>query len=80
MSCKICSSEVFKQKPGRCKQCMLINFVILAFSLTAYVLVDLKKLQAVQEVALLMFIIATGMLMSAHIIMWCFYHFKKQRK
>jgi len=79
MSCKICSSEVFKQKLGRCKQCMLINFVILVFSLTAYVLIDLKKLQAVQEVALLMFIIATATLMSVHIIMWCFYRFKNDK-
>ena len=76
VSCKICSSEMFKQKLGRCKQCMLINLIMLIFGLIAYLLIDLTKLQAVQEVALLMFIGATAILMSAHIIAWCFHRFK----
>ncbi|TEW52763.1 DUF3624 family protein [Psychromonas algicola] len=79
MSCKICSSEMFKQKLGRCKQCMVINLIMLVLGLIAYLLIDLKKLQAVQEVALLMFIGATAILMSAHIIAWCFHRFKNDK-
>ena len=80
MSCKICSSEIFKQKLGRCKQCMQINLFLLLAGIFAYLFIDLKKLQAVQEVALLMFIGATAILMSAHIIAWCFHRFKTQNK
>lgn len=70
---------MFKQKLGRCKQCMVINLIMLVLGLIAYSLIDLKKLQAVQEVALLMFIGATAILMSAHIIAWCFHRFKKKQ-
>ena len=79
MSCKICSSEVFKQKLGRCKQCMLINLVMLIFGIIAYLLIDFKKLQAVQEVALLMFIGVTVILMSAHLVAWSFHRFKNKK-
>jgi len=79
MACQLCSGAIFKEKLGRCKQCMQLNLVLLLCALSLYWGCDLSAWQAVQRVALLMFLGAVALLMSAHIIAWCFYRLSKRR-
>lgn len=76
MSCQLCTGNIFKEKLGRCKQCMLINASLLIVAVALYLWVDVTQLLAVQEIALMMFLGASAMLMSAHVIAWCFYRLK----
>ena len=76
MACELCTGKVFKEKLGRCKQCMLINLVLLIVTAGLYFWVDVTQLLAVQEIALLMLLWASALLMGAHIIAWCFYRLK----
>ena len=76
MSCEFCVGQFFRNKLGRCKQCMMINFILLIVVTGIYFFVDMSQWLAVQEVALLMFILALAILMTLHIVAWCFYRFK----
>ena len=79
MACEFCAGKFIQQKLGRCKQCMWINFILLLIGVCIYASVDVKELQAVQQTALIMFVGACGILMSSHIVVWCFYWLKNKR-
>jgi hypothetical protein len=76
MSCDFCAGKIFKEKLGRCKQCMVINLLLLMIAIGFYFWIDLDKLLAVQLVALFMFIAACSILMIAHLIAWCFHRWR----
>jgi len=76
MSCQFCDRSLFKEKLGRCKQCMQINAVLLFFALSLYWGGDISTWQAVQRVAFFMFLGVTALLMTAHIIAWCWCRIK----
>ena len=80
MACEFCAGKFIQQKLGRCKQCMWLNFLLLLISLSLYLYVDVKNLQAVQYVALVMLVGASSLLMLSHIVAWCFYRFTGNRK
>ena len=79
MSCELCTGKVFKEKLGRCKQCMLINLLLLIIAVGIYLWVDMAQLLAVQKVALVMFLWASAILMTAHLTAWCFYKLKGEK-
>tara|TARA_R110001583_G_scaffold6499_4_gene32870 strand:+ start:504 stop:731 length:228 start_codon:yes stop_codon:yes gene_type:complete len=70
----------FKQKLGRCKQCIGINLILLIGAISLYLYLDISQWLAVQQVALLMFIGVTTILMVLHISAWCFYWLKGSNK
>lgn len=73
MACNACMSGLFKEKLGRCKQCMLINLVMLIGFFAVYMMVDIEQWLAVQQVTFLMFFAITAILMALHLLLWCFY-------
>lgn len=76
MSCEFCVGKFFKHKLGRCKQCMGINLLLLIAAISSYLYIDISNWLAVQQVALLMFIGSTAILMVLHVAAWCFYRLK----
>jgi len=76
MSCELCATTLIKQKLGRCKQCMWINFILLTLTAGIYYWIDISALQAVQRIALSMFLVILGLLMVAHLSAWVFYRWK----
>jgi len=80
MSCEFCVGKFFKQKLGRCKQCMGINLLLLITAISSYLNIDISNWLAVQQVALLMLIGASAILMVLHVIAWCFYRLKAKNK
>jgi len=66
-------STVFKEKIGRCQQCMMINLLLLVVLSSIYLLANVKQWLAVQQVAFLMFLLLTALLMGLHLIAWCYY-------
>ncbi|WP_299663737.1 DUF3624 family protein [uncultured Psychromonas sp.] len=76
MSCEFCATTLIKQKLGRCKQCMWINFILLALTAIIYYWIDISALQAVQRVALIMFLGSLVLLMLVHLSAWSFYRWK----
>jgi len=79
MSCDFCGGNFIAQKLGRCKQCMWLNLMLLVLATVLYLWLDVKQLQAVQRVALLMLLWSSAVLMSLHIIAWCYHYFKGQK-
>ncbi|RBW46856.1 DUF3624 domain-containing protein [Psychromonas sp. B3M02] len=73
MACNACMSSLFKEKLGRCKQCMLINLVMLIGFFAVYMMVDIEQWLVVQQVTFLMFFAITAILMALHLLLWCFY-------
>jgi|GEM_PF-2969731 len=80
VSCEFCVGTFFKQKLGRCKQCIGINLILLIGAISLYSYLDISKWLAVQQVTLLMFIGASTILMVLHIAAWCFYWLKGNNK
>jgi len=79
MACDSCLSNLIKEKLGRCKQCMIMNFILLVIGLMLYRWLDFTQLLAVQRIALYLFIGFCGGLMSAHLIAWGYYRYKNKR-
>jgi hypothetical protein len=73
VACNRCMSSVFKDKIGRCNQCMAINLVLLIGLSGIYLLANVEQWLAVQRVAFLMFLMLTAILMGLHLIAWCYY-------
>jgi hypothetical protein len=66
-------SSVFKEKVGRCKQCMTLNFLLLIGFSGIYLWGSIDQWLAVQQVAFLMCFLLTAILMGLHVIAWCYY-------
>lgn len=79
LPCKLCSSKIFAEKLGRCKQCMVINALLVSVLFSLYLYVDLVQLQAVQRIALIMALAASALLMLLHLLAWCYHYYKMRR-
>jgi len=76
MACNSCVGSVFKEKLGRCKQCMVVNFVLLIVAIGFYFFADMSGWLAVQQIAFLIFMWGVTGLMCLHLIAWCVYRFQ----
>lgn len=77
MSCRTCTGQIFKEKLGRCKSCMMINFVLLLGSALGWFICYQSGPTQVASIALLFTLIASAVLMLSHLIAYLYYHFKK---
>ncbi|MFM2480969.1 DUF3624 family protein [Celerinatantimonas sp. YJH-8] len=71
MSCRACSSDWFLAKLGRCRQCILLNTLLLVIGLIALWLADNQT--PVYRWMALFVTVAAALLLSAHLIMALYY-------
>ncbi|MCP4321210.1 MAG: DUF3624 domain-containing protein [Psychromonas sp.] len=80
MACSGCDDNIWKQKLGRCKRCMWINFIILVIAaLGSYFMIQ-ESSKSVETIALLFTLFVTALLMLLHISAFIYYHFFKADK
>ena len=80
MACKYCTSNIWKQKLGRCKRCMWLNFILLVSSgIGSYFMLQAEP-RSVQTVALLFTLFLSGLLMFLHISAFIYYRYVKADK
>lgn len=72
MACKYCSSDWFWEKLGRCKQCMLLNTLLFLVGVLGSWWT--MAMTPVYHVMCLFITVAAGLLLSAHLIMACYYY------
>ncbi|PKF61519.1 DUF3624 domain-containing protein [Psychromonas sp. psych-6C06] len=80
MACKDCESNIWKQKLGRCKRCMWINFILLLTSALGSYFMFQAEPKSVQSIALFFTLFCSGILMLLHSIAWLYYYFTKASK
>ncbi|MFM2476070.1 DUF3624 family protein [Celerinatantimonas sp. MCCC 1A17872] len=71
MACQGCSSDWFWQKLGRCRQCMILNALLLIIGLICLWYSD--NLTAVYRVIAIFISAAAGLLLLAHLVMALYY-------
>ena len=76
MACRSCKSNIFKEKLGRCKSCMWLNFFLLAASASGWFICSQTAAKQVETIALLLTLIASALLMSLHIGAYIYYRYK----
>jgi len=80
MTCSRCADNIWKQKLGRCKRCMWINFVVLVISaLSTYFMVQ-ESPKSVETITLLFTLFTSALLMLLHISAFVYYRFFKAGK
>ncbi|WP_413700667.1 DUF3624 domain-containing protein [Psychromonas sp. KJ10-10] len=80
MACAGCEKSIWKQKLGRCKRCMWLNFMLLvASSVFAYFMWQAEP-KSVQTIAMLFAFFSSALLMLLHVIAFLYYHFFKADK
>jgi uncharacterized protein YybS (DUF2232 family) len=77
MACSDCNNNIWKQKLGRCKRCMWLNFILLVGSAIFSYLMWQKDPKAVQTIAMLFAFFASAFLMIIHMIAFLYYRFSK---
>ena len=83
MACQFCQGQLFKDKLGRCKTCMLLNFILLLVSALGWFGFYQETPAQVDAIALLFTFIGSALLMILHIFAYLYYRvvdFKKLRK
>jgi len=83
MACQFCQGQLFKDKLGRCKTCMLLNFILLLVSALGWFCFYQEIPKQVDAIALLLTFIASALLMFLHICAYLYYRvtdLKKLRK
>jgi len=73
MTCQNCKKSLFKEKLGRCKFCMWLNFGLLITTAIAWFIRYQFAPTEVETIALLLTFIASVLLMSLHIGAYCYY-------
>jgi hypothetical protein len=73
MSCKSCKGHFFKEKLGRCRFCMWLNFFLLVSSSAGWLYLYQTAPKQVETIALLFTLIASGILMALHIGVYLYY-------
>ncbi len=76
MACQFCDKNVFKEKLGRCKFCMWLNFFLLVASATGWFICYQSAPKQVETIALLLTLIASSLLMILHIGAYIYYRYK----
>ena len=80
MACNNCASNIWKQKLGRCKRCMWLNFTLLWLTGIAVYFMVLEQPKSVQTIALLFAFFANALLMFSHCVAFLYYRFVKAGK
>lgn len=80
MACKGCDESIWKQKLGRCKRCMWLNFILLLFSAVAAYVMFQEQPKSVQSIALLFTLFISALLMFLHLVAFLYYRFTKAGK
>ena len=76
MTCKSCGQSLFKQKLGRCKTCMWLNFLLLIGSAGGWFIAYQSAPKQVGTIALLLTFMASAALMTLHIGAYLYYRYK----
>ncbi len=76
MLCKLCTTAVWKDKLGKCIQCVISCGFLFIFSGLGYLFLGDSAYTAVQSVALLLVIICSGFLLLLHLIAFVYYRFQ----
>ena len=76
MACQLCKNNLFKEKLGRCKSCMWLNFFLLTASAIGWFICSASAARQVETIALLLTLIASAVLMSLHIGAYLYYRYK----
>lgn len=76
MACQFCQGQLFKDKLGRCKTCMLLNFVLLLASALGWFCFYQETPKQVDAIALLLTFMASALLMVLHISAYLYYRCK----
>lgn len=80
MACRDCDNNIWKQKLGRCKRCMWLNFLLLLLSaLLSYFMMQ-QQPKSVQTIAVLFTLFASALLMLLHTIAFIYYRLFKGDK
>ncbi|WP_354623009.1 DUF3624 domain-containing protein [Psychromonas sp. MME2] len=78
MSCSGCNNHFFKEKLGRCRSCMLLNFVLLLSSAIGWYFCYQSSPSQVTTIALLFALIGSGVLMVLHLSAYLYYQLMGQ--
>ncbi|WP_022941535.1 DUF3624 domain-containing protein [Psychromonas hadalis] len=79
MACTNCDKNIWKQKLGRCKRCMWLNFfLLLASAVLSYFMVQSQP-KSVQTIAALFALFFSALLMLSHTVAFIYYRFTKAR-
>ncbi|GLS90688.1 hypothetical protein GCM10007916_17550 [Psychromonas marina] len=73
MACTDCNNNIWKQKLGRCKRCMWINFFLLLLSAVASYFMMQSEPKSVQTIALLFTLFFSALLMFLHLVAFTYY-------
>ncbi|WP_108652637.1 DUF3624 domain-containing protein [Dongshaea marina] len=76
MSCRYCLSDLFREKLGRCRACMLQCLVGSLICWGLFLWQALESMTSVEAIAALMFAILFSLLLLAHGIAWCWYRLR----
>ena len=77
MACKYCDDNIWKQKLGRCKRCMWLNFILLVVSASLSYFWFQTEPKSVQTIALLFAFFASAVLMLLHSFAFLYYRFTR---
>jgi hypothetical protein len=77
MACTNCDNNIWKQKLGRCRRCMWLNFILLVGSAIFSYLMWQTEPKAVKTIAMLFTLFASAVLMFLHTIAFLYYRFIK---
>jgi len=77
MACNNCEDNIWKQKLGRCKRCMWLNFILLVCSALASYFMLQAQPKSVQTIALLFTLFFSALLMFLHLVAFFYYRFFK---
>ena len=77
MACTNCDDNIWKQKLGRCKRCMWLNFLLLVVSAGLSFYMWQTEPKSVQTIALLFALFCSALLMLLHTIAFLYYRLFK---
>lgn len=77
MACTNCDNNIWKQKLGRCKRCMWLNFALLVVSACGAFFMWESEPKSVETIALLFALFSSALLMLLHTIAFLYYRFIK---
>jgi len=75
VTCRDCENNIWKQKLGRCKACMWVNFILLLVSAISWYYSMMLNPKSVASIALLMTLFASAVLMLLHVVAFIYYYF-----
>jgi RsiW-degrading membrane proteinase PrsW (M82 family) len=73
MACNECDDNIWKQKLGRCKRCMLFNFVLLVGSAGLSFFMWQTDPKSVQTITVFVTLFFSSLLMLLHAIAFLYY-------